>query len=396
MKITDFVLVFMAITLPMIIIVYVNVSFTIKSQELEMYYQKMIDIAIEDASYKMKEVENADKEIDYGYSGTMNKKVNVNAQVGVDTFFQTLYKNMEIEGNEYAENYLQLFVPAIAIIDYNGVQVSSIEEFQKIAQDGTEQAVIKHTLKPKRYYTYTYSIVRNGTEYHFIDGISKDDNVVSIHTVEFTMDDYMVHRGYNYYENIDIPVTSFYIADSKNNAILTAGVITSEENKLRSELVSYLLDKRKQVIVDIVTKELAYAVNSHNKYANQAGITYDFSFPTTTEDEMYHAIENVGMIAFVQGISIGNKYLNTKAYGITAIEQATRFYLTAPNDKAKYKMNLYHKDLSCPEYKISKINDMSPKYVTSKQQATTVIAKGTINDKKHVFRGFYPCPLCNP
>lgn len=34
----------------------------------------------------MKEVENTDKEIDYGYSGTSDNKISVNAQVGVDTF----------------------------------------------------------------------------------------------------------------------------------------------------------------------------------------------------------------------------------------------------------------------------------------------------------------------
>lgn len=396
MKITDFALIFMAITLPMIIVVYVNVSFTIKAQELEMYYQRMIDIAIEDATYEMKEVENSDKEIDYGYSGTSNKKININAQVGVDTFFNTLYKNLDIDGNEAAESYLQLFVPAVAVIDYNGVQVSSNQEFQKINDDGTEENMTKHVLGPKRYYTYTYSIVRDGVDYSFIDGIPSDKDIVSTHTVEFTMDDYITHRGYDYYENKDIVTSSFYIDDSDNNVSLTSGVAYSEEAELRSNLVSHLLDIRKSIIVDTVTKELNYAVNSNNRYARNAGITYTFSFPATTQDDMYGAIENVGIIAFVQGISIGNKYLNSKAYGIASLEQKTRFYFTAPNEKSKYKMNLYHKDLDCPEYRISKVNDMVPKYATSKQQATTAVTKGTLNGTKQVFRGFYPCPLCNP
>lgn len=395
MKITDFALIFMAVTLPMIIIVYVNVSFTIKSQELEMYYQKVIDVAIEDAVYEMKEVENSDKEIDYGYSGTSNKKININAQVGVDTFFNTLYKNLDIDGNEAAESYLQLFVPAVAIIDYNGVQVSSNQQFQKINEDGTEETMTKHVLSPKRYYTYTYSIIRNGVEYSFVDGIPSDGNIVSTHTIEFTMDDYITHRGYDYSINEDISMTSFYLDDSKNNDVLTAGT-TSEEAKLRSDLVSHLLDIRKSIIVDTVTEELNQAVNSNNKYARNAGVTYTFSFPATSQDEMYNAIENVGMIAFVQGISVGNKYLNSKSYGVAALEQTTRYYFTAPNEKSKYQMNLYHKDLSCPEYRLSKINDMVPKYATSKQQAATAVTWGTLNNTKQVFKGFYPCPLCDP
>lgn len=396
MKITDFALIFMAITLPMIIVVYVNVSFTIKSQELEMYYQKVVDIAMEDAVYQMKEVENSDKEIDYGYSGTSNKKININAQVGVDSFFNTLYKNLDIDGNKSAESYLQLFVPAIAIVDYNGVQVSSNQEFTKVNEDGTEETMTKHVLSPKRYYTYTYSIIRNGFEYSYVDGVPATGNVVSTHTVEFTMDDYIVHRGYNYTENKDINTASFYIDDAKNNREITAGVVSSEEAKLRSALVTHLLDIRKSIIVDTVTKELNQAVNTNNRYARSAGITYTFSFPATTEDEMYNAIENVGIIAFVQGISIGNKYLNSKAYGVASIEQKSRFYFTAPNNKSKYKMNLYHKDIECPEYRISKINDMVPKYATSKQQAATSVTRGTINNTKHTFEGFYPCPLCNP
>lgn len=396
MKITDFALIFMAITLPMIIVVYVNVSFTIKSQELEMYYQKVVDIAMEDAVYQMKEVENSDKEIDYGYSGTSNKKININAQVGVDSFFNTLYKNLDIDGNKSAESYLQLFVPAIAIVDYNGVQVSSNQEFTKVNEDGTEETMTKHVLSPKRYYTYTYSIIRNGFEYSFVDGVPATGNVVSTHTVEFTMDDYVVHRGYNYTENKDISTASFYIDDAKNNREITAGVVSSEEAKLRSALVTHLLDIRKSIIVDTVTKELNQAVNTNNRYARSAGITYTFSFPATTQDEMYNAIENVGIIAFVQGISIGNKYLNSKAYGVASIEQKSRFYFTAPNNKSKYKMNLYHKDIECPEYRISKINDMVPKYATSKQQAATSVTRGTINNTKHTFEGFYPCPLCNP
>lgn len=75
MKITDFALIFIGITLPIIIVVYVNVSFTIKAEEQEMYYNKLITSAIEDATAAMKEVENTDKTIDYGYSGEQDKKL---------------------------------------------------------------------------------------------------------------------------------------------------------------------------------------------------------------------------------------------------------------------------------------------------------------------------------
>ena len=54
MKITDFALIFVGITLPIIITVYVNVSFTIKAEEQEMYYKKIINAALDDASNQLK------------------------------------------------------------------------------------------------------------------------------------------------------------------------------------------------------------------------------------------------------------------------------------------------------------------------------------------------------
>ena len=65
MKITDFALVFIAIILPFMLVLYINVTFTIKAEEMEMYYQRVIDTALEDAAYEMKQVECHDRSIGY-------------------------------------------------------------------------------------------------------------------------------------------------------------------------------------------------------------------------------------------------------------------------------------------------------------------------------------------
>ncbi len=392
MKITDFALIFIAITLPFIIVLYINITFTIKAEEMELYYQNIINAATDDAAYQMKQVESQDKQIDYGYSGDSNKKINVNAQVGVDAFFDSMYNVLQIKGNEAAESYLSLFVPAVAIIEYDGVRVSENETI--IAEDGTSH--VKRVLKPKRYFTYTYSIVRNGTDYDFIPG-GQSSNVVSTHTIEFTMDNMIVHRGYDYLYNEDIPTQTFYIDDEKNNSSLVTGVVGEESvNDLRSRLTSHLLDIRKSIIANTIASEMSYAVNANNTYARQAGVTYNFSFPVTSEDELYNMIDGVGIIAFVQGISVGNKYLNATASGMSTLESATRYYFTAPSRDSKIQMNLYHKDLSCPEYELSRIADMTPRYATSRQEAATATTTGTLDSIKQTFTGFYPCPICNP
>lgn len=408
MKLTDFALIFIGVTLPIIIIVYVNVSFTIKAEEQEIYYKKIINAALNDASDQMKEVENSDVEIDYGYSGTSNNKISVNSQVAVDTFLNSLYNNFGIKGNVYAENYLQYFIPAIAIIDYNGVQVSSIEEFN---EDG--QTVIKHALKPKKYYTYTYYIykdVNNSNKLTFTDDYNTaKDNLKSTHVIEFTMDDYVTHRGYEIKNTgtEEIKVSSFYISDEKNNAKLIANVdtksgLSAEEQTLLTEVVKKLTEKRKEVIIKAIESEMVYATNNNNLYASNAGIKYNFVFPTLEEGEMESQIKNVGIMALVQGISMGNRYLNVRAYSTSKLTEVTRYYLSIPimDEGSKYSMNLYHKDEKCPEYKIYNYykgdTTITPSYLFTKQQAASVKAVLKQNNRYITLEGFYPCPICNP
>lgn len=386
MKLTDFALIFMGVTFPIIIMVYVNISFTIKAEEQEIYFQKIINIAVQDAASQMKEVENQDTSIDYGYSGIEDKKVSVNSQVAVDTFLDSLYNNFGIKGNKTAEHYLGLFVPAIAIIDYDGVQVSSIEQYT----DGGKQ-VENHVLKPKRYYSYTYGITNAGT---IVDGDALSTAVVrSTHTVDFTMDDYIIHRGCIGATNY--ATKGFYIDDTNN-----ANNIDLYDNNpgLKDSVTKMLQKKRKEIIVNTVIKEMGYAINKNNSYAKSAGIEYSFTFPPITTEELNNSVENIGILAFVQGLSVGNRYLNTKAYGLSKLELATRFYLTVPNSgSSKYNINLYHKDINCPEYNAANKNGIAPRYTVTKQQAAAarVTYKDLLNNTLDS-EGFYPCPICNP
>lgn len=392
MKITDFALVFIAIIIPFMLVLYINITFTIKAEEMELYYQTVLNSALDDAAYEMKQVESQDKQIDYGYSDKLNKKINVNAQVGVDSFFETLYNTFGVKGNEAGESYLNLFVPAVAVIEYDGVRVSKNETVT--GEDGL--SLTQRVLKPKRYFTYTYSIVRNGGEYSYVQGIASD-NVSSVHTIEFTMDSFVTHRGYDYASNEEIDVESFYLEDSKNNKNLVIGVYDTEsKNKLMNEIISSLKDIRPSIISNVVASELSYAVNENNYYARQSGVVYSFNFPATTQDELYNMVDGVGIVAFMQGISVGNKYLNTKAFGVSSLGNTTRYYFTAPSTDSQIQMNLYHKDTNCPEYRLSRISDMSPRYATSKQEAATSETTGTQSGVKKTFRGFYPCPICNP
>ncbi len=425
MKITDFAMIFIAITLPIIIVVYINVSYTIKAEEQEMYYEQLINSAIEDATAMMKEVENEDKDIDYGYSGEEDKKISVNANVAASTFFEALYNNFGVKGNVSAQSYLQLFVPALAIIDYNGVYISSVEEYSR---DNT--TVIEHAIKPKKYYTYTYYIINEKDEdklYKIVNAeeySGNKDKILSCHTIEFTMDDYVTHRGYVVGKrgSSELKKWSFYLADTRKGTLVEGNVSTandiinnkdlykgsseedSENLKMLEKIVNHLKAVKDQVIIKTITDELAYSVNSNNFYASNSGITYDFVFPQIEEAKMGDYIDEVGIFAFVQGISVGNKYLDTQAYSVSRLELVNRYYLSIPKKDAKgnlvgskFSKNLYHSNVKCPEYINSIHEDVTPIYVTTKQQATSVVGvyKPKSGEQRNVI-GFYPCPVCMP
>lgn len=430
MKITDFALIFIAITLPIIIVVYINVSYTIKAEEQEMYYEQLINLAIEDATSAMKEIENEDTTVDYGYSGEEDKKISVNANIAMKSFFNSLYNNFDIKGNVAAQRYLQLFVPTLAIIDYNGVYISSIEEYNLYNQETKKyESTIEHTVKPKKYYTYTYYVLSTLEDDNLFRIISAEEytglnmgRITSAHTIEFTMDDYITHRGCTYGTNTvnDLGVKSFYMADTDigslvnksgtmttiNDSVLYVGSNLNKDNNIEmiQKIVNHLKKIKNEVIIKTITDEIAYSVNANNFYATNVGITYDFVFPPIEQEKMGEYINEVGILAFVQGLSIGNKYLNTQAYSVSRLELVNKYYLSIPNmqnddpkDNSKYDKNLYHSTIKCPEYRISINKDIIPIYVTTKQQAASVVGKYKKEDKTYqIIQGFYPCPVCKP
>ena len=396
MKITDFALIFLGVVLPIIVIVYVNVSFTIKAIEEEMYYQKLIDSALADATMKMKQVESDDPENDYGYSGIVDNRVSINANIGASTFIDSLANNLNIKGNKDAEQYLKAFIPALAIIDYNGIYIYSIEEYTHTNENGSSETRLDHVMHPKRYFSYTYGILNEKLITNPIEiQANNGRNGFSLHTIEFSMDDYVVHRGSEKvgFNNIDYESKGFYLADMENNSDLFAG---SNNDDLQREIIAKLAGMRKAIIIDVITKELTAAINKHNLYAKVSGVNYVFSFPYITEDEMYRYVDDIGALALVQGISVGNKYLNYKSYGSAAIEATTRYYVTMPTASSKFNRNLYHKDDKCPEYRVSASDNLIPEFLYSKQQAAALKATVINGNSKTSTEGFYPCPICRP
>ena len=366
MKTTDFAMIFVAIVLPIIIIVYVDISLLLKKEEQTLYYKNIIDSAIADATYAMKNVEGQDPDNDYGYSGLSEKRVTVNANIAIDTFFDSLYDNFEIKGDDTLENYLREHIPGIAIIDYNGIYVYSLDEYENASG-----SYIDHVLKPKRYFTYVYGIGETSRKLITGEEIEKTykmgNSSIEYFTVLFTMDDMI-----GLVDNETGVISWFYLEDSNNNVKLyQSGNVMYHE--LAEDIIRHLKLQRTKTISEIVSKEMSYAVNSHNLYSES---DYQFTFPDIAISDWQEMINNVGIIALIQGINLGNVKLDYVAHGISALKVTDRIYVSEATVGLKY----YHNTESCSVYLENRKTYTG--YFMNKIDAATA--------------GYYPCPACNP
>lgn len=402
MKLTDLALIFIAIFLPVIIIVYVNTSFVVKSEKQEMYYKNLMNSAITDAVSSMKHIENEDEEIDYGYSGIVDKKVSINANTAVTTFYSSLANNFNIANNELSLQRLKMYIPVIAIVDYDGIYIHSAET--------DEAGDISFVTKPKSYYTYSYVISRKtnsntgNKEYKMVD-VSTIDNILNetlaskhIYEVNFTMDDYIV---LNIYEITSMGTIGeivfskgFYLEDDNNNTNLVYEKIDrmtySQKLMLRNEIEQQLKSMRLETISKIGMREISYAVNKHNDYAGQEGINYTFNFSVESDQAWYETMDGIGMIAIIQGVSLGNRYLNYKAYSASDLIVSKKYYVSKgitleEKELAYLSRDLYHISNKCNvylQYVNSTTKKIVPSFYSKKADAAT--------------QGYYPCPICKP
>lgn len=403
MKLTDLALIFIGIFLPVVIIVYVNTAFVVKAEKQEMYYKNMMNSAITDAVSSMKQIENEDQEIDYGYSGIVDKKVSINSKVAIDTFYNSLANNFNIKDNDVSLERLKMYIPVIAVLDYDGIYIHSAEE--------TEDGKVMFVTKPKVYYTYSYVIQKQGgfnTKYSItkVDDIDNIKDLVNsdkildnyLYEITFTMDDYVY---LNIYKLKDGNITdkaqtvyskNFYVTDTKNNEdlVYSYNILTKDKSNLINEIVKILQENRRQTIASIGMKEISYAVNKHNSFSKDAGINYTFRFSVESDAAWYETMDGIGMIAIIQGISLGNRYLNYKAYSASDLITTKKYYVSEKikiegKDMSYLERNLYHISQSCDVYKgyiASTDKRLIPNYYTSKKEAAT--------------NGFYPCPICKP
>lgn len=124
-----------------------------------------------------------------------------------------------------------------------------------------------------------------------------------------------------------------------------------EKNAAGEYTVGAFHEARRKAIIKIISDCLTEEINEHNKYADLTGNTYQFSLPEITNDDWINSINDISIMAFVQGIPVGTAegtFYNNYALGGAQIVKSRHFYAApypagANPDTATW---LYH-DYNC-------------------------------------------------
>ncbi len=318
MKLTDLAILFIVIVLPFMLVL------RIQSDNLQgVVYRttvinRYLDTAVEDACEEMI------------VSGS-NNKMAISRDKALRAFYETLYTNFGVLRSDTSKITLSAYIPAIVMIDHDGYSVCSMEEYTN--SEGDRE--LRMVWKPKKPYVYMCE------EYVYL----------------FTLD-----RQVKVY---DSNANKFYEGTRQELMPQIQGTLIQQEGMFE--------DVRKRTIVEAIKRDVNEAINTHNAFATQFGISYHFCPPFISDSDWYRNIEDIGFLAFFQGLPIGlcGERYNHFALGAARIVRKNQYYIQQDMNGLFY----YHRDC-CDE-----LTKRDEPFDTREECA---------------LEGAFPCPVCNP
>ncbi|MCR8642098.1 hypothetical protein NV379_05450 [Paenibacillus sp. N1-5-1-14] len=271
MKIIKFVLFFVFIIFPFMVVNQINVKDQRKITHLKVRYDAAINAAVDDGAFAL--IMNEKQSLESGYES--GKRVRTNLQQGMQAFYHTLYTNFDVADDPASQGVLRSFIPVVVVIGYDGYYILSKEEYR----NAKGEPEVKEVWSEKKLYAY------------------QDEQGNSL---SFTLDDYVTayDKGKNEWRE-------GYVRDIKS--LMPA--IALLQNASTFEQV------RRITIVNSIQAELSQYMNHANVVAKRNGAAYTFTLPTISQEEWNNTIDDVGIMAFVQGIPIGKSTYNNYALG---------------------------------------------------------------------------------
>ena len=352
MKIQHYAIVFIIIILPFSIICRSRINNKIDVLNNETKINNALDVATMDAIDTLIDL---NEEYYALYDGQTIEITPTIAKEGIKVFFQSLSLNDSlpfVANEKFAEEYFSPYIPAIVVVAYDGFYIYSVEK-------NSSSGLYEYVLSPKIPYAY----VQSGYYINFSLGnyIKLCTPTGEVYEGEFTkgyinesIEEYMemaeVLEGDKYAklsednlemlpqltrdmsliiyalnrEAIDGTINNpsstisnaigflntYYDPDnSKNIPMFNDYDVTRPESE-----VSEFNKIRRNVIINLITDTLNEKMNNHNRYADMMGITYNFYLPEIENAQWINAVDDVSIMAFVQGIPTSHEtYYNSYA-----------------------------------------------------------------------------------
>ncbi|GGH22694.1 hypothetical protein [Paenibacillus segetis] len=307
MKITDWAVVFLLIISPLLWISQLQTEDLQEVNRLQIQYTTSLRTAAQDGGSALNL--NELQIFESGY--TSDKFMRTDKEAAILAIQHSLALNFGVDDDPLAQKMLMVYIPAIVVIDYDGYSIYAVEE--SIATDGS--IIAEQRFHPKKPYTYA-------DEWG--------------NSVAFTMDNYLIAY------------------DALRNEW-----VNGLQEELRSELSIPLLQDsekfqqvRRSVIVRSIEDDLAVVINRHNKYARDLGVTYTFTLPVISQEEWNNTLDDVGVLIFLQGIPVGDRYYNNYALGGGRLVRGHPILAGTDNDTG---IKYYFRDSCTAPYKTEEV-----------------------------------------
>lgn len=322
-KASDLAIIIGAILLSFMVVIGVKSKSVSVMAQSKIKYENVMDNAVDDAFITT--VEGIDSK----------NNVIVNKEQVAQNFLNSLCNGLGVLGNDDKEQLVKAYVPVMALVDYNGFYICSMDEYES----QPDYYVTEHIWKSKKFYSYsTASYIYTFTLSDFVtiyDPVRKK-------TYEGTYQDIM---------------DTYNLSDP--------GVLDSADT----------FDKvRRNRIVTLITDNLKYYINKHNQIAKEFGINYYFTLPEIDQNTWYRTIDDISFLAFFQGMPVSSTGYIFNRFSISGARILKNDYYYV-DEYSTGPIKYYHSDKNC-----SKVVG-NPLTFDSKKSA----AKS----------GAFPCPDCH-
>lgn len=294
MKITDFVLVFFTLFLPIFVAIEIHYDKTKTYIEYDHFHEGAFTTAAQDAVHILRT--NVNPLLEAGYE---SYKINpAHPQPAFDTFVQSLAVNYQVK-DKYAINQMLRYIPVFAVLDYDGLLLNVYKPYKDTRGDNAYERVWLSKI-PLSY-------------------ADDEGNIIN-----FTVEEDI--------EVFDTELNEWFFG--KRAELAKDGEITIPLLKNAQEFDQI----RRQTIVNIVQENLAYYINEHNVYTKALDVTYKFAMPLIPQEDWYNTVDDISIFAFIQGYpyKVDTKSYNEYAFVGTRLHYKNPIYAGIVNNERRY------------------------------------------------------------